>query len=99
MKKKLTLNELELIFSKKSLSDQTKKIAISVLIDGKKQVDCANQFGISPAAVNGIISRIWQCHEQIKIPNGYEKVTVILPKRKAFIVKQWANENNEKLDG
>jgi len=33
------------------------------------------------------------------LPEGYERVTVVLPEHKAFIVKKWAEETRKKIKG
>jgi len=94
MKKKLTEKEFLAAISCMELTDRTKSITYGVLVEGKKQTDFVSLFGITKSAVSLACRRVWETH--IKLVEGYEEVTALLPKNKAFIVKKWAKEAMER---
>ena len=71
-------------------------IARAVLVDGEAQSAVAKREGVSRNAVCLAVNRIWNAHSEV--PEGFERVTAILPKHKAFLVRQWQREAVERLD-
>lgn len=90
MKKRLSEREFESAVSILNVETRTKEIAKGVLVDGVPQKFFADKYQITKGAVWQLVDRVWQSH--LKLTTDLEKVTVVLPKRKAFIVKKWASE-------
>jgi len=90
MKKRLTEYEFHTAISSMDITDRTKSITYGVLVEGKKQTEFVSLFGITKSAVSLACRRVWESH--IKLVEGYEEVTVLLPKNRAFIVKKWGKE-------
>ncbi|QIQ22539.1 TrfB-related DNA-binding protein [Zophobihabitans entericus] len=88
MKKKLTEEQFNLAVKKARINEQTKMIAYEVLVKGTAQTHFVKLLGLSKGAISQAVSRVFNAYHD-NVPAGYEKVTVILPKHKAFIVKQW----------
>ena len=93
MKKRLTKEQFNAVIQHlPNLKQQTIEMAYGVLVEGKSQSHFASIRGISHGAVSQAIKRIWTIHIDTWVPEGYEKVTVVLPESKAFIVKKWEAE-------
>lgn len=70
-----------------NISERPIAMARAVLVDGRSQSDCARDMGVSRNAVCLAVNRIWEAHSAI--PAGFERVTAILPKHQASVVKGW----------
>ncbi|MCX8657341.1 transcriptional regulator [Gilliamella sp. B2894] len=88
MKKRLTEEQFNLAISKIKVNNQTKTIAYNVLVKGSPQISYVKSLNLTKGAVSQAVNRVFKAYNN-NIPSGYEKVTVILPKHKAFIVKKW----------
>lgn len=89
--KKLTEDQFNQAISDLPVGDQTIEIARGVLVEGKSQADYARSLNITRGAVSQAVKRVWEAHaEKTEVPEGYERVTVVLPKYRAFQVKKWA---------
>ncbi len=94
-KKRLTEEEYQAAIAGMNITDQTKDISRGVLVQGRKQADYVAEYGITKAAVSLACRRVWESHLKRTDPGtppGYEAVNVVLPRQKAFIVKQWAKD-------
>ncbi|MNG23996.1 TrfB transcriptional repressor protein [compost metagenome] len=67
------------------------EIARGVLVQGRSQSEFVEALNLSKGAVSQAVNRIWAAHEA-RVPPGCERLTVLLPKHQAFIVKKWASE-------
>jgi len=91
MKKRLTEAEFAQATKNLSVSHQTLEIARGVLVEGKRQASFVTALGITKGAVSQAVTRVWQAHEErTDVPEGYERVSVVLPEFQASIVKKWA---------
>lgn len=97
MKKKLTEEQFNLAISKIRVHEQTKTIAYNVLVKGTPQIFYVKSLNLTKGAVSQAVNRVFSAYSNI--PVGYEKVTVILPKHKAFIVKQWGKSKRNNKEG
>lgn len=98
--KRLGLEQFNEAIKSLSIGEQAVSITRAVMVDGAKQLDQARVYGITRGAVSQAVNRVWLAAEQSKLnalPAGYEKLTVILPEHRAFIVKKWASEAEELL--
>ena len=77
---------------------QTIDIARGVLVEGRPQSEFVAALGISKGAVSQAVSRVRAAIQQEKIPEGFERVSAVLPKHQAFIVKKWAEDATKKLE-
>jgi hypothetical protein len=90
MKKRLT--EVQFLKAIKGLEigKQTREIARGVLVEGKKQSEYVTALGVTKGAVWQAVERVWEAHLTKALPEGFERVTAVLPEHQAFIVKKWA---------
>lgn len=88
MKKSLTTQQFNAAVRLLDVTAQTLEIARGVLVDGVPQSAFVTKFGITKGAVSQAVNRVWEAY----IPEGHERITVILPKDKAKLVKTWAAE-------
>ncbi|HEK2843850.1 TPA: transcriptional regulator KorA [Proteus mirabilis] len=97
MIKKLTESQFNSIIKNLDVGKQTLDIAFGVLVEGKKQTYFVEKLGLTKGAVSQAVNRVWSIYKD-EVPPGYEKLTVILPKHQAFIVKKWADDAKKKRD-
>ena len=94
--KRLTERQFEQAVSQLEIGEQTILIARGVLVDGKSQADFSRAMNITKSAVSQAVNRVWTAPTELaEVPEGYEKVTVILPRHQAFQVRKWAKESKE----
>jgi hypothetical protein len=99
MKKRLSHSEFEAAIEGLDVGKQTLMIARAVLVEGKAQAEFVGELGLTKGAISQAVKRVWTAHqEKASSPEGYERVTALLPASKAFIVKKWAKETAEKLE-
>lgn len=93
MKKKcLTEEQFQAAIQDLEIGSQTKEIAHGVLVEGKNQAEFVLKFGLSRGAISQAVGRVWSSHETKNLPEGYERVSAILPKYRAYLVKKWGDE-------
>ena len=85
--KRLTAAEFARAIDGISISERPIAMARAVLVDGISQSDCARANGVSRNAVCLTVNRIWEAHSEV--PAGFERVTAILPKHQASVVRSW----------
>ncbi|PKD40498.1 transcriptional regulator [Methylomonas sp. Kb3] len=89
--KRLTEKQFNQAVDGLGVGDQTKEIARGVLVDGKSQAEYVKALDLTRGAVSQAVKRVWEAHlAKAEVPEGYERVTVILPKFQALQVKKWA---------
>lgn len=96
MKKRLSEEEFASATSGLDVSQKTLDIAHGVLVLGKSQAEFVKLHGITKGAVWQAVQRVWEAHQQL-VPNGYERITAVLPEHKAYLVKQWERDVKRKL--
>ncbi len=97
--KQLTLAQFERAIQSLTVGQQVVDITKAVLVNGERQLDQAEAYGLTRGAVSQAVNRVWLAAEELKeLPDGYEKITVILPEHRAFLVKKWASETRELLE-
>lgn len=87
MGKRLTPSEFETATQGLSIADRPAAMARAVLVDGQSQADCARAMRVSRNAVHLAVNRVWEAHQAV--PTGFERVTAILPKHQASVVRSW----------
>jgi len=97
MKKRLTENQFQEAVRGLDVSQQTLEIAHAVLVLGAPQTEFAQKFQLSRAAVSQTVKRVWDAYADNNLPKGYERLTVILPSHRAYIVKQWQKDAIQEL--
>jgi len=95
MKKRLTEVQFKTAVASLNIGAQTLEIARGVLVDGRPQTDFAEAFGLSKGAISQAVTRVWEA-AQAQLPQGFERVTAILPAHQAFIVKRWEADAKRK---
>lgn len=98
MKKQLTEAQFQDAVKGLEVGHQTLLIARGVLVEGKPQRDFVKALSLSPGAVSQAVNRIWSAYETKNLPQGYERVSAVLPEHQAFIVKKWAECATKKRD-
>lgn len=98
MKKRLTEAQFQAAIKGLEIGQQTVDIARGVLVEGKAQADFVTALGLSKGAVSQAVSRVWAA-SQAGLPEGFERVTAVLPEHQAFIVKKWAADAKRKESG
>lgn len=88
MKKRLTEAQFQAAIKGLEIGQQTIDIARGVLVDGRPQAEFATSLGLSKGAVSQAVSRVWAAAGE-SLPEGFERVTAVLPEHQAFIVRKW----------
>ncbi len=97
MKKRLTEAQFQQVINDLEIGQQTIDIAHAVLVDGHPQTEFVTQLGLSKGAVSQAVNRVWTAAEG-HLPEGFERVTAVLPEHQAFIVKKWEAEARRKQE-
>lgn len=98
MKKRLTEAQFLEAIEGLEIGKQTREIARGVLVDGKKQAEYVTALGVTKGAVWQAVERVWEAHITKALPEGFERVTAVLPEHQAFIVKKWAEDAKKKQE-
>lgn len=91
MKKRLTEAQFQDAIKSLEVGRQTIEIARGVLVDGKPQAAFVVELGLTKGAVSQAVNRVWAV-AQSTAPEGFERITAVLPEHQAFIVKKWAED-------
>ncbi len=97
MKKRLTEAQFQAAINGLGIGQQTIDIARGVLVDGKPQAEFVASLGLTKGAVSQAVSRVWAAAGE-QLPEGFERVTAILPEHQAFIVKKWEADAKRKQE-
>ena len=98
MKKRLTEAQFLEAIKGLKIGKQTREIARGVLVEGKKQAEYVTALGVTKGAVWQAVERVWEAHITKALPEGFERVTAVLPEHQAFIVKKWAEDAKKKQE-
>ena len=93
--KRLTRQEFQMAVDSLNLNTKTIQIAWAVLVDGRKQSDLAAEHLLSKGAISQTVTKVWEARA---LPPGFERVTEILPRHQAFIVRKWGKAFNTKTE-
>jgi hypothetical protein len=91
-KKQLNEDQFQDAVRDLKIGDQTREIAHGVLVEGKNQAEFVLKYGLSRGAISQAVGRVWDSHETKNLPEGYERVSAVLPKYRAYLVKKWNDE-------
>lgn len=97
MKKRLTEAQFQTAIKGLKIGQQTIDIARGVLVDGRPQAEFVTSLGLTKGAVSQAVSRVWAATGE-HLPEGFERVTALLPEHQAFIVKIWETDAKRKQD-
>ncbi len=92
MKKRLTEAQFQACIKGLDVGQQTIEIARGVLVLGQPQAAFITSLGLTKGAVSQAVSRVWTAFSSKNVPQGYERVSTVLPEHQAFIVKKWAED-------
>ena len=98
MKKRLTEAQFQVAVNGLEIGQQTLDIARGVLVEGRSQAGFVAALGLTKGAVSQAVGRVWRVSQAI-LPDGFERVTAVLPEHQAFIVKQWAEDATKRTSG
>ena len=98
MKKRLTETQFQATIKRLEIGQQTLDIARGVLVEGRPQVAFVKALSLSKGAVSQAVNRVWSVYAISNIPEGYERVSVVLPEHKAYIIKKWGEDAWKKRD-
>ncbi|MCP4284371.1 MAG: transcriptional regulator [Gammaproteobacteria bacterium] len=98
MKKRLTETQFQAAIKRLEIGQQTLDIARGVLVEGRPQVAFVKALNLSKGAVSQAVNRVWSVYAISNIPEGYERVSVVLPEHKAYIVKKWGEDARKRRD-
>ena len=93
--KRLTLEQFELAIRDLDVGERTRRIAESVLVQGRAQAELVAELQLSKGAVSQAVDRVWQAAQHL-LPGGLQRITVTLPPHQVRIVKQWEKQAMEK---
>jgi hypothetical protein len=93
--KRLTLDQFELAIQDLDVGERTRRIAESVLVQGRAQAELVAELQLSKGAVSQAVDRVWQAAQHL-LPDGLQRITVTLPPHQVRIVKQWEKQAMEK---
>lgn len=91
MKKRLTEAQFQAAIKGLEIGQQTIDIAHGVLVEGRPQTAFVASLGLSKGAVSQAVNRVWVAAQRTA-PEGFERITAVLPEHQAFIVKKWAED-------
>lgn len=97
MKKQLTEDQFQQVIKDLGIGQQTVDIAHAVLVEGRPQTEFVTQLGLSKGAVSQAVNRVWAVAGG-QLPEGFERVTAVLPEHQAFIVKKWEAQARRKQE-
>lgn len=97
MKKQLTEDQFQAAIKGLDVGQQTIDIAHGVLVEGRPQADFVALLRVSKGAVSQAVNRVWVAAGE-DLPDGMERVTVVLPEHQAFIVKRWEADAKRKRE-
>ena len=101
MQKRLTERQFQEAVGSLDIGNQTKTIAFGVLVEGRPQNHYAKTLNISAGAVSQAVARVWKAHtEKVPeggLPDGYVRVTAVLPAHRAWQVRKWENQAQAKV--
>ncbi|MFN7836029.1 MAG: transcriptional regulator KorA [Burkholderiaceae bacterium] len=92
MKKRLTEAQFQACIRGLDVGQQTIEIAHGVLVLGQPQASFVASLGLSRGAVSQAVNRVWAAFVVTDLPQGYERVSAVLPEHQAYIVKKWAED-------
>ena len=88
MKKRLTEAQFQAAIKGLEIGQQIIDIARGVLVEGRPQAEFVASLGLTKGAVSQAVSRVWAVAGEV-LPQGFERVTAVLPEHQASIVKRW----------
>jgi hypothetical protein len=88
MSKRLTEAQFQEAIKSLEIGQQTINIAHGVLVEGRPQAEFVASLKLTKGAVSQSVSRVWAAAREV-LPEGFERVTAVLPEHQAFIVKKW----------
>jgi hypothetical protein len=97
MKKRLTEAQFQVAINGLDIGQQTIDIARGVLVEGRPQAEFVASLGLTKGAVSQAVTRVWTAGGS-QLPEGFARVTAVLPEHQAFIVKKWEADAKRKQE-
>jgi len=98
MKKRLSEAQFQACIKGLEVGQQTIEIAHGVLVMGQPQASFVVSLDLSRGAVSQAVHRVWAAFAATNLPQGYERVSAVLPEHQAYIVKKWAEDAVKKRE-
>ena len=98
MKKRLSEAQFQACLKGLGVGQQTIDIAHGVLVMGQTQAQFVESLGLSKGAVSQAVNRVWAAFAATNLPQGYERVSAVLPEHQAYIVKKWAEDSAKRRE-
>ena len=91
--KKMAAPAFDRLIERVNVGAKGVEIARQVLVEGRPQKAIAEQYQLSPSAVNRYVSTVWQAYVNSgDLPDDLQRITVVLPKDKVAIVMEWEKQ-------
>jgi hypothetical protein len=98
MKKRQSASQFQECIKSLDVGQQTVEIARGVLVHGQPQATFVSSLRLTKGAISHAVNRVWAAYEANTLPDGYERVSVVLPEHQAYRVRQWAKDAAKKLE-
>ena len=79
-----------------NMSERPATMARDVLVLGKRQADVAREHSVSRNAVSLAVNRVARAYSDV--PDGYERVTVVVPRAKVDLLRKLQSTFASELD-
>lgn len=96
-KKKLTDDQFQAAIKDVDMPERTKEVVYAVLVRGESQTALSQSSRLSQGTISQATSRVWDAFLRQNVPDGYQRVEVLLPDHQAYIVQKWSAEALKKL--
>ncbi|MDD5493542.1 MAG: TrfB-related DNA-binding protein [Dehalococcoidia bacterium] len=90
MKKRLSEAQFQACTRGLKVGKQTLDIAHGVLVKRIKQIVFVKALGLSTGAISQAVNRVWAAHREQNLPQGYRRISAVLPEYQVYIVEKWA---------
>nr|AAX19279.1 KorA-like protein [Sinorhizobium meliloti] len=90
----MTKRDFEAAVKRLQISERGIDMARRVLVGGEAQSLVATDYGVTLGAVTHQVSRVWRTYvDALEVPPDHERVSAVLPKDKAEIVRTWERDS------
>lgn len=96
MSKRLTEQEFQDAIATLDVGPQTQDIAHGVLVEGRQQSEYVTKYGLTRSAVSQAVNRVFSA-AQFPVPEGYQRITVVVTDLQAYQAYQWDRAAKERL--
>lgn len=97
-RRSLTKRQFDQAVKRTTLSDRAAKMAQAVLVNGDTYAQAGKTFGVTAPAIAHHVRSVWRAHTDASdLPQGFKRITVVLPEDKAAVVLSWERDEKIKL--